>query len=163
MNEKQQLKKSLGFGLNDFLIINLSQDESLIRLTPYLEKNIKIVTFKTKAIENLVEDYKLENRIYFLEDNENYFKISDLGVITDSSYEEDLKKAILLQIPLLAFNCENSKRFIKNDVTGYFVNDLNEMMNMIHFLKNNQKYNHNLGMNGYYFFEKQLNNTMVQI
>ena len=61
-----------------------------------------------------------------------------------------------LQIPLLALNCKNKQQFIKNDVTGYVINSQNEMINMIHFLKNNKKYNYNLGMNSYYYLENSI-------
>ena len=156
MNEKQNLKDLLGFHKNDFLIVNLSKEDYLIRLMPYLDENIKMIALKTEMLEKQMKEYHLENRIYFLEDNEDYFKISNLGIITDSSDEEYLKKAMSLQIPLLAFNCKNKQQFIKNDVTGYVINSQNEMINMIHFLKNNKKYNYNLGMNSYYYLENSI-------
>lgn len=156
MNEKQNLKDLLGFHKNDFLIVNLSKEDYLIRLMPYLDENIKMIALKTEMLKKQIKEYHLENRIYFLEDNEDYFKISNLGIITDSSEEEYLKKAMSLQIPLLAFNCKNKQQFIKNDVTGYVINSQNEMINMIHFLKNNKKYNYNLGMNSYYYLENRI-------
>lgn len=163
MNEKEKLKISLGFNSKDFFLIDLGKEDKLIRLMPYLEETVKLVTHRTNLIESQVKEYQLENRVYFLEDNEDYFKIANLGVVTNSSEEKVLKTAMLLQLPLLVLEGKENEKFIKNEVTGYCVNDLNEMINMIHFLKNNKKYNYNLGMNSYYFYKYKLENNMVQI
>ena len=65
MNEKQDLKILLGFHKNDFVIIDLSKEDYLIGLMPYLDENIKMMAFKTKMLENQVKEYHLENKVYF--------------------------------------------------------------------------------------------------
>lgn len=165
LEEKKPLRKSLGFDTDDFILICLDEMEEkninfIIQLMTHLDKNVKLFLPRTKISEERIKKLYLEDRIYFWnQKDEAPIKIADLGIVSGTNEDKQrLIKAMSFELPLLALNKVN---LIKNNVTGYFIEDENEIFSYINFLMNNQKFNLNLGLNGYFSIQSYLEQTNI--
>ncbi len=152
--EKEQLRKTLGLSMNDFIMIYPAE----------LNKN-KNQTMLIKAMESLVKKYSnihlllpgedsfhgfhkkevkkrnLEKNIHFLgfrKDIPNLLKITDLAVATSKreGLPVNIMEAMTEGLPIVATNVRGHKDLIENGKNGFLVelNDVKQMQEKIEIL-----------------------------
>lgn len=156
--EKIELRKSLGFKKDDFVIIQvgeLNKNKNQIMTIKAIQKlkeenqEIKLLLVgKGKLKEwyaKKIKEYHLENNVFLLGYRNDIYKLLKISncLISTSKREGlpvNLIEAMISNIPIIATNCRGNKDLIENGVNGYLISEnanLEEIKQKIKIIKMN--------------------------